>query len=82
MLMPRKMAPSGLPRCRRVCSCPVSGAPSSSDRDVFSRKSWVMATPMEAKERDVRSQARKVRSVGNEEKTVSARVFVTAWPTS
>jgi hypothetical protein len=32
-------------------------------RVVFRRKSWVIAMPMEAKERDVRSQARKVRSV-------------------
>lgn len=31
--------------------------------EVFRRKSWVMARPMEAKEREVRSQARKVRSV-------------------
>ena len=31
--------------------------------EVLRRKSWVTATPMEAKEREVRSQARKVRSV-------------------
>ena len=31
--------------------------------DVLRRKSWVTAMPIEAKERDVRSQARKVRSV-------------------
>ena len=29
---------------------------------VFRRKSWVIAMPMEAKAREVRSQARKVRS--------------------
>lgn len=30
--------------------------------DELRRKSWVIAMPMEAKEREVRSQARKVRS--------------------
>jgi len=30
--------------------------------EVLRRKSWVTAMPMEAKEREVRSQARKVRS--------------------
>lgn len=32
------------------------------ERDVFRRKSCVIAMPIEAKERDVRSQARNVRS--------------------
>jgi hypothetical protein len=35
----------------------------SGRRDELRRKSWVIAMPMEAKEREVRSQARKVRSV-------------------
>jgi hypothetical protein len=34
----------------------------SGRRDELRRKSWVIAMPMEAKEREVRSQARKVRS--------------------
>jgi len=56
--MAKKVAPSGLPRCRSV-----SAWPCSLDSDVLSRNSWVMAMPMEAKARLVRSQARKVRSV-------------------
>jgi hypothetical protein len=32
------------------------------DKEVLRRKSWVIAIPMLAKEREVRSQARKVRS--------------------
>jgi hypothetical protein len=34
------------------------------ERVELRRKSWVTAMPMEAKEREVRSQARKVRSTG------------------
>ena len=34
-------------------------------REVLRRKSWVTAMPIEAKEREVRSQARKVRSALN-----------------
>lgn len=72
--IPMNVAPSGLPRCRR-CFCAAEEADTStlvgeSDleddgerRLVFSRKSWVMAMPMDANERDVRSQARKVRSI-------------------
>jgi hypothetical protein len=69
-----KVAPSGLPRWRslwRLWRC-ASAATSEEEegledvsgrRDELRRKSWVIAMPMEAKEREVRSQARKVRSV-------------------
>ena len=39
------------------------GMSSRSESVVLRRKSWVMAMPMEAKAREVRSHARKVRSV-------------------
>lgn len=62
MEMAMKVAPSGLPTWRR-CSC-CSPAWSPVAMDVLSRKSWVTAMPMLAKESEVRSQARKVRSEG------------------
>lgn len=40
----------------------VECPPPDDDMDLFRRKSCVMAIPMDAKARDVRSQARKVRS--------------------
>lgn len=57
MLIPKKTAPRGFPRRRSVSETPVP-----SEREVFSRKSCVMAIPMEAKANEVRSQARKVLS--------------------
>lgn len=50
--------------------------PWRSEMVVLRRKSWVMAIPMEAKAREVRSQARKVRSVQREgvKSLVSQRV--------
>lgn len=76
MLMPMNVAPSGLPRWRSL-ACGESAVVSivrcdgcdggfwcfcGLESDVLRRKSWVIAMPMEAKEREVRSQARKVRS--------------------
>jgi hypothetical protein len=68
-----KVAPRGLPRCRnRACGLRIESKVGSVEarcllcvfeRDVFRRKSWVIAMPIEAKEREVRSQARKVRSI-------------------
>lgn len=58
--MPRKVAPRGLPSWRMVR---WSWSGSFSEREVLRRKSWVTAMPIEAKARDVRSHARKVRSV-------------------
>lgn len=55
--MARNVAPSGLPRCRSRSACSVFSA-----SDVLSRKSCVMAMPIEAKASEVRSQARNVRS--------------------
>lgn len=63
MPIARKVAPSGFPTCRSFI-CGVLG--SLLERVVLRRKSWVTAMPMEAKEREVRSQARKVRSVRQE----------------
>src|SRR5262245_31298195 len=64
MEMPMKVAPSGFPTCRRR-DCGVRGRSGfDSEMVVLRRKSWVTAMPMEAKEREVRSQARKVRSGG------------------
>lgn len=57
MLMPRNVAPRGFPSWRRVCDCV------SPEREVFRRKSCVTAMPIDAKAREVRNQARKVRSV-------------------
>lgn len=59
--MARNVAPSGLPTWRSFI-WGEEGA--SSRRVVFSLNNWVTAMPIEAKEREVRSQARKVRSVG------------------
>lgn len=67
--MPMNVAPSGFPRCRslwRLCvwlSVAPSAAPDASERKLeLRRKSCVIAMPMDAKESEVRSQARKVRS--------------------
>ena len=76
--MPRNVAPSGLPTWRRwpaeVVREIVGGWGRGGEEDeeegwrsemvVLRRKSWVTAMPMEAKAREVRSQARKVLSVG------------------
>src|SRR5579862_2259494 len=58
--MARKVAPRGLPSCLR-CRAPEVGGVSPA-RVVLRRKSWVMAMPIDANAREVRSQARKVRS--------------------
>lgn len=69
ILIPRNVAPSGLPKRRSVallCEEPEpklgSSEPPVSDKLVLRRKSCVTAMPMDAKAREVRSQARKVRS--------------------
>lgn len=59
MAIARNVAPSGLPTCRKWfapsgCGCCV--------RVVFNRNSCVTAIPMLANDKDVRIQARKVRS--------------------
>lgn len=64
-----KVAPIGFPKARKCRWVPVVGSPSEFDgsslaREVFRRKSWVTAMPMEANAREVRSQAKNVRSVG------------------
>lgn len=65
MLMPMKVAPKGLPRWRRCFwgLYDAEGEEEGFESEVLRRKSWVIAMPIEAKEREVRSQARKVRSV-------------------
>lgn len=63
ILIPRKVAPRGLPSCRRGSS--EFSLPSA--RDVLSRKSCVTAMPIEAKASEVRNQARKVRSTRQRE---------------
>jgi hypothetical protein len=68
--IPMNVAPRGFPRCRSL-ACAWSEAVEATEEEsgleeerlVFRRKSWVIAMPIEAKERDVRSQARNVRSV-------------------
>ena len=70
--MARKVAPSGFPTCRKREAAIGSVSEDDDDeeeeplpsaaKEVLRRKSCVTATPMEAKDRDVRSQARKVRS--------------------
>jgi len=57
ILIPKKAAPSGFPRCRRLSAWSPSSA-----RDVLRRKSCVIAMPIEANANDVRSHARNVRS--------------------
>ncbi|KAL7357687.1 hypothetical protein ACKS0A_08068 [Histoplasma ohiense] len=51
--------------CCCCCACDRSKRWRAFDSvmELFRRKSWVTAMPMEAKARDVRSQARNVRSV-------------------
>ena len=72
MLIAMKVAPRGLPRWRRreereaMDSAAVAAlmvVSLSEARFVFRRKSCVIAMPMDANESDVRSQARKVRSI-------------------
>lgn len=70
MLMPKNIPPSGFPKWRKVCALELLEALSASEREVLSRKSCVIATPMEAKDKDVRNQARNVRSA-TENKYVS-----------
>ena len=67
MAIPKNVAPSGLPTWRRryVLSGFAGTRPSRSLMVVLRRKSWVIATPIEAKAREVRSQARNVRSGGS-----------------
>jgi len=57
ILIAKNMAPSGFPKCRSD-----SARLESPSSDVFNRKSCVIAMPMDAKAREVRSQARNVRS--------------------
>lgn len=59
ILIARKVAPSGLPSCRR---CRYGSEPLPAAEVVLRRKSCVMAMPMDANAREVRSQARNVRS--------------------
>lgn len=61
ILMPKNAAPSGLPNARNVLAC---SAPSSSSV-LFNRNSCVTAIPIDAKAKDVRSQARNVRSIAS-----------------
>lgn len=64
MAMPMNVAPSGLPTCRRWYEFPGSlgSRPSLREIVVLSRNSWVIAIPIEANAKDVRSHARNVRS--------------------
>ncbi len=64
--MARNVAPSGMPTRRSVRRSPLLGSPADPplEMDVLSRKSCVIAMPMEAKASEVRSQARNVRSGG------------------
>jgi hypothetical protein len=57
ILIPRNVAPSGFPRCRKLSAWSPSSA-----NDVLRRKSCAIAIPIEAKASDVRSHARNVRS--------------------
>ena len=74
MLMARNVAPSGLPMCRNFETRPSSGPSvlSASVREVLSRNSCVIAMPIDANARDVRSHARNVRSK-REARTVSVK---------
>ena len=61
----RNVVPSGCPTDRRWSAGEIAGdgfAGSAGDKVLFRRKSWVIAIPIEANAREVRSQARKVRS--------------------
>jgi hypothetical protein len=63
MLIPKNVAPSGFPSCRR-CTYGSSPEPLGLfDIVVFRRKSCVTAIPIEANAREVRSHAKNVRSV-------------------
>lgn len=70
MAIPRKVAPSGFPTCLRWYCFPESTGvpPSLSWIVVLSLKSWVIAMPIDANAREVRSQARNVRSASGSEK--------------
>lgn len=67
MLIPKNVAPRGLPIWRSLSAC----CPSSAN-DVLSRKSCVMAMPIDANANDVRSQAKKVLSARQSVSTASA----------
>ena len=70
MAMARKVDPSGLPTPRNR-STPSSRGGATWETVVLSRKSCVTAMPIDAKARDVRNQARNVRSA--QEATGSAK---------
>lgn len=63
--IPRKAAPSGLPKLRKcIAEAEGSGSvPDGVEMVVLRRKSCVIAMPMDANAREVRSHARNVRSV-------------------
>lgn len=73
--IPRKVAPSGFPTCLRWYILPgFDGVrPSLSEIVVFSLNSCVMAMPIDAKAREVRSQARNVRSAHRSDRVRRAR---------
>ena len=62
--MPKNVAPRGLPTERNFVDAATDCTAFGSEEaiDVFNLKSWVTAIPMLAKESEVRSHARKVRS--------------------
>jgi hypothetical protein len=62
MLIPKNVAPSGFPSRRKVIRLLLPESLPGSASEVLSRNSCVTAMPMDANARDVRSQARKVRS--------------------
>lgn len=75
------VAPRGLPRWRRW-SLGLSADwrwCGGLEREVLRRKSWVIAMPMEAKEREVRSQARNVRSVIPSQPFVPMSFHLSLW---
>jgi hypothetical protein len=63
--IPKKAAPSGLPRLRKCIAEAVGSGvvPAGAEMVVLRRKSCVIAMPIDANAREVRSHARKVRSV-------------------
>lgn len=67
MAMPRNVAPRGLPSWWRVlapdCADAESGEEEEDEEPELRRNNCVIAMPMEANASDVRSQARKVRSI-------------------
>lgn len=71
--MPRNAAPSGFPICPRFVGRFSADEVEGDEAVVLElrRKSCVIATPMEAKAREVRSHARKVRSAVRGEDRIS-----------